>query len=430
MTVVRHHILPSLFALPLITMIAVIAAMGADVGRTVQPEAGPSASIAKLVRHINAALRLRDSVVVTLNIEASPGEVVVTSVPIEGVPFTLELRPHSVRAEEYQVLAQVEDGSLVSVEPGPVRTLRGSVVDAPGSVVAGSLLESGLHARLLSSDGEEYWVEPIGGWVAGATPDQHVLYRSDDVIPGEGTCAVDDGLIPWPDVGGLADGPHQVGPVRGGVSVTEFAADADYEYFQAYGSVAAVEDRINSIMNAVNVQYERDVGITHAITAIVVRTAESDPYDDAVFPGQLLIQFQEHWLANHADIPRDVAQLFTGRDLYGSWVGVAWSSSICTDDGFSLVQSDAYPDFAYVTDLTAHELGHNWGADHCVYEYTMNPTILGVNQFHPTDTIPEIIAFRDSCPCLDGCNDGGASIRPALSAISAAAIPPTPIDDP
>jgi hypothetical protein len=404
--------------------------MGADVGRTVQPEAGPSASIAKLVSHVNAALGLRDSAVVTLNIDGNSAEVIVTNVPIEGVPFTLELRPHSVRVEDYQVLAQVEDGSLVSVKPGPVRTLRGSVVNAPGSVVAGSLLEGGLHARVFLPGDEEYWVEPIGGRVAEATQDQHVVYRSDDVIPGEGTCAVNDRLIATLAVEDLADYPHQVGPVRGGVSVAEFAADADYEYFQAYGSVAAVEDRINSIMNAVNIQYERDVGITHVVTAIVVRTAEPDPYDDVVFPGQLLIQFQEHWLANHAEIPRDVAQLFTGKDLYGTCVGVAWSSSVCTDSGFSLVQSDAYPDFAYVTNLTAHELGHNWGADHCIYEYTMNPTMFGVNEFHPTDTIPEIIAFRDSCPCLDGCNDGGASIRPAPSAISAAAIPPTPIDGP
>ncbi|NIR00359.1 MAG: hypothetical protein GTN78_09195, partial [Gemmatimonadales bacterium] len=94
----------------------------------------------------------------------------------------LDLQPHSVRAADYQVLAQVQDGSLARIEPGPVGTLRGSLLGVPGSVAAGSLLADGLHARIIFPDDEEYWLEPIGPRVPEAGPDRYVVYQSHDVI--------------------------------------------------------------------------------------------------------------------------------------------------------------------------------------------------------------------------------------------------------
>ena len=57
-------------------------------------------------------------------------------------------------------------------------------------------------------------------------------------------------------------------------------------------------------MNTVNVQYERDVGIKHKITTIIVRTAEPDPYDTVFGPGdcgELLTQFRGEWIANQQE---------------------------------------------------------------------------------------------------------------------------------
>ena len=63
---------------------------------------------------------------------------------------------------------------------------------------------------------------------------------------------------------------------------------------------------------------------------------------------------------------------------------------------------------AAATDLSAHELGHNWGASHCsCSSYTMNASITCANQFNPSLTVPAIIAYRDSVSCLDSC--GGSS---------------------
>ena len=50
---------------------------------------------------------------------------------------------------------QHEDGSFSYVDPQPVRTYRGHVHGAEGSVVAAALAEDGLHARVIMPDGTE-----------------------------------------------------------------------------------------------------------------------------------------------------------------------------------------------------------------------------------------------------------------------------------
>lgn len=414
------------------SLIAASAVTESTSGQKIQSEEHNDAPIARLTAAVNAALGLRAATIVTLAIDPdSTDEPIVAVVPIEGVPFILDLEPYSVRGENYQVLAQIADGSsLVRVEPGPVRTLRGSLVGVPGSVVAGSLLQDGLHARIVFPDGGEYWIEPIGSRVAGASPNDYVVYHGDDVLKSGGSCGTDATLVAPV---GKGVGVGQGGVAGGGESicVAEFAADADYEYFQAYGSVSAVEARINSIINTVNVQYERDVGITHIITTIIVRTAEPDPYSE-MYVGPLLVEFRAHWLANHAGIHRDLAQLFTGKDLIHSAIGYAWIGAVCTEYGFSVVRSDWSNNFDCVTAWHAHELGHNWGANHCACadpSYTMNPWGTCANEFHPEYTIPEIIAFRDSRTCLDRCDDGaGGAPPPAPSALSATAMSSSEID--
>jgi hypothetical protein len=146
------------------------------------------------------------------------------------------------------------------------------------------------------------------------------------------------------------------------------------------------------------------------ITAILVRTGEPDPYTSSNAE-TLLNQFRNHWNTEQAAIPRDLAQMFTGRSLDGGFVSIAWrgtetTDTVCGSYGYSVVDSDCAvtcDPFAFKTDLSAHALGLNWGASHCDCAdppYTMNPQLTGANQFHPVFTIPVIEAFRDTRDCL------------------------------
>jgi hypothetical protein len=372
--------------------------------------AAPASGDSPLAKQVRARLGLARVSIATLDVDATPGRVVVAALPVEGTTHVLRLEPHSVRDEAYAVRAQLADGSVVPVAPSPVRTMRGRLLDVPGSLVAATVTPAGLEARVLLPSGDEYWVEPLAPHLADVAGGAHAVYHRRDVL-GTGVCGAD--LLA--DVAALRAParPAAAAGTTGNLAIAQLAVDADVEYFQTWGSVAAVEDRVNTVINTMNLQYEADVEIRHVLTTIVVRTAEPDPYGgyDA---GTLIFEMRSEWLTNQAGVLRDVAQLFTGRVLLNGEMGVAWRGTVCDESfGYSVVRSDFGGTLACSTDISAHELGHSWDADHCdCPTFTMNFVAPCANQFSPVDTIPEITAFRDSLGCLDtgpaGCPFGEA----------------------
>jgi len=354
---------------------------------------------------------------VMMEVNGLPGEPLMVNTTIDGVQHTLDLHPHSVRSAEYQVLAQIEDGSFIETDPGIERTLRGRVVGVDGSMIAASLLEDGLHALIMMPDGDRIWIEPVGAAFPGAESGLYLVYRTSDVIPFEGVCGVDDALIGREIVqvhDDLVPAGGMDGGIAGGICIAQLACDADREYFLDYGSVSATQNRINAVVNAVNLQYEAQVALTHEITTILVRTVEPDPYSSSDST-TLLCQFINEWTNNQSGIPRDVAHLFTGKSIQGGVIGQAADiGDICnnngccgcgvfgTDGSYCMAESDFNGSFSCATDLTAHELGHLWGASHCSCpSSTMNPSITCANSFN-TSTINAIIAYRNTRQCLTG----------------------------
>jgi len=350
-----------------------------------------------------------------LEVSAQPGEPFMVDVKINGAQQVLDLQPHSVRAPNYQVLAQIEDGSFVVSDPGVERTLRGRLAGVPDSTVAASLLEDGLHALVIMPDGERIWIEPVGPAMPDNGPGLYIVYRNSDVLPIEAGCGVKDALIGHEvDAGHFENPLAGEGGVAGGLCIAELACDADREYFLNYGSVSATQNRINAVINAVNIQYEAQVALTHSITQIIVRTAEPDPYS-STSSDTLLCQFITEWTNNQGGVQRDVAHLFTGKSLSGSVIGQAADiGDICnnngccscgqfgTDGSYCLAESDFSGSFSCATDLSAHELGHLWGAFHCSCPgNTMNPSITCANNFSAA-TVNAIINYRNTLGCLGG----------------------------
>lgn len=349
---------------------------------------------------------LEQSEIVTLDAPGDMRDAMTVVVPIEGEQYTFILNPHSIRSEHYQILVQGEDGVLTPAEPGPVQTMRGTVREIDRAVVAASLLDDGFYAMLQLPEGGRYFIEPLANAVPGAQANEYLVYRDMDVKPSGMFCAT-GGVSPWGDAG--LDG-GVAGGCGGSDCVAELGCDTDVQYFQGYGSVSAVENQINSIINTVNVQYQNEVDITHEITTIIVRTSEPDPYTSND-PFTLLAQFRNEWLANQQGVPYDLAHLFTGRNLNGNVIGIAWTiGAVCNTNSFCLAESDFSSLFACKTDLSAHELGHLWGADHCSCPFnTMNSSITCANDFHNTFTVPEIVAYRNTLGCLSSGGGGGGA---------------------
>ncbi len=352
------------------------------------------------------ALAVTEGNLVQLDLVQLHGFPIRLPINIADNSYTLELNPVSLRAAGYHLLVQGADGTLVPTPSNDVRTYRGRLIEAEGSDAAASWIDGGLHAVMILPSGASFVLEPIASRVAGASHRDHMLYPKTAALPTGLGCATPDEAAAGPD----ADASSGSAATSGPVYLADLAIDADVEYYNYHGSVAATESYVHTIINTVNLQYERDLNIKHLITTIIVRTTEPDPYSaDSV--GGLINQFRDRWNASYDSIVRDAAQLFTGKVFEGS-IGIAFTNSLCfTDAAYSVVRSNACVNFACKTDLSAHELGHVWSANHCNCPgWTMNPTITSANRFHPTEDIPGMISFRNSRTCLsfgDKCDGAG-----------------------
>ena len=353
---------------------------------------------------VAAAFGIEAGTVVSIEMDRTPNVPVTVVVPIEGTEYTLDLAPHSVRGDDFVFLVQVSDGSYEEREPGPVRTLRGTIRELPGSVVAGSMFEEGLSARIEMPGGDVFVIEPLVSKLPDADRDLFVVFKPSDARSTGGVCGIDAHTFPnthpgAPGQSGSFDQSPSTPANAGGPWIAQLACDADVEYFQYWGSEDATQARIEFLINTVNIQYERDVDVVHVITTIIVRTSEPDPYS-STSPATLLSQFRHEWNNNHANIERDLAHLFTGKNLDGNVIALA----NCI--GCVCVRSQAYclsrPEYSgsddCATSVVAHVLAHLWSAGHCDCDGTMGTPC--VNWFHPV-TIERIIAHRNSRSCLE-----------------------------
>lgn len=343
----------------------------------------------------NMALGLEVSQVQSLELHGVLGQPLLVDLEIAGMPATLDLTTDTVRAVDFRVIRMGPDGPE-DVDPGPVRTYRGTVLEDPGSLVLAAWLDDGLHARLRLSSGDLYWLEPLVRHVPNAGLGDHVLYHNDDVLDQGYTCGIE--RLPNND-----PKPPEEPPGTGfgtGLSICEIGIDSDKNYFNKFGTINGTIGHIEKVIFGLTPQYENETGITYRITKIIIRDVSNGPYTSND-PSILLSQFRTHWNSTKKKVRRDIAHLFTGKNLQGSVIGIAFVGVICNkNSGYGLVQHIS--GFGCQTDLSAHEIGHNWNALHCgCGNFTMNASLTCANNFHDNITVPVIVGFRNSRTCLD-----------------------------
>jgi hypothetical protein len=332
------------------------------------------------------------------------------NVSLGGVPVAILLQPYSLRSPNYRVLVSDGKGGLKQVPSSPERTYRGFIEGRNGSSVAASFVD-GKVSMIIDDGVEDWWVQPLSDLAQNHEGDRHVAYRQVDVLPGPWSCGVVAGPVTPHAVLSSPEGPPAC------IRSADIAFDADFEYYQLCGStVPAVEADILSIMNSVEFIYRRDCEIAYQITTIIVRdnVTWNDPYSATMYSA-LLPEFQGYWNTNHTGVVRDVAHLFTGKDIDpgpGGVIGVAYRPGVChPTDGYGLSQSRFSPTFALRVVVTAHELGHNWNATHCNTDLPCAPGAdcgimcssatgcTGNVEFEPCSA-QTIIDYRDSVSCL------------------------------
>lgn len=382
---------------------------------------------------LRAALALHDGAIQELALPGTAGEPFTVTVMLDAQAADLVLMPHSVRSDKFQLLVQGADGKLVEHAPAPSATYRGWIADMPESIVAASLIDGELTATIHLGAGLPSWtVQPLSSaGVDGLTGARgvHAVYDNGDMDTLDAECGTDDTetrLLPESlGPGDSLDPSHKV---------CEIALDADFEFYgKNSSSVMATQNDMENIVNAVASIYDSTAGIHYEITTMIVRTTAADPYTTTGASG-ILNEVGAEWNANQGAVQRDVVHMFTGKNISGSTIGIAWLNVICNkSSAYGVVQSKYTSNFAYRTALSAHELGHNWNAGHCDGQSDCRIMCSGlggctgtVTSFGSSSTT-KITNKKNSSGCLHGVVPPAAPVIASMTPGTAQAFLPGPV---
>ena len=285
--------------------------------------------------------------------------------------FDIALTPHDMRAERYRAQETLDGGIVRELERGQVRTYKGSVAGIPGAQ-ARLTIDKNTFEGLVITPGQIYFIEPAKRYSASASSSDFVLYKQSDLVQASfGEC----GVMLAEKVGsqaarvqssalGLTTDQGTAEELFSPPRTVDLATEADFEYFTTFGSATAANNEILSIMNHVEGIYDSTFGLQFTIVFQNVWSTASDPYT-STDSSTALDEFTNYWNANHGSLNRDLAHMWTGKNFDGSTIGIAWRPGLdcpLAQSGYGMSQRlTGAPDKFIVT---AHEIGHNFNAQH------------------------------------------------------------------
>lgn len=279
---------------------------------------------------------------------------------------------------------------------------RGKLEGVPDSWVR--LTKMGQQWSGMVWDGEEiYIIDPmpvIASALSVPPPSEssgHGLYRLSDTRDlGSTTCGL--GLpgisnSPITDYKALLQELRSVVPAEaaGAQFNIDMAVVADplFARIQQNSFNTAADTAVIARMNIVDGIYSEQVGVQ--INLVQIQELAQNGGLTSTSPSTLLNQFGNFTNSSAFDHP-GVAHLFTGRNLNGSTVGIAFLSSLC-NARFGIGVDEIRGGGTAGALLVAHELGHNFGAPHdnqsgslCAStpgNFIMNPSLNNQDQFSP-----------------------------------------------
>ncbi len=333
--------------------------------------------------------------------------------------FEIELTPNDLRSPKYVAEEALAGGVEHELQRTGINTYKGYVDSVTGTDARFTLDDNKIEGMIITPQ-EQYFLESARKYSAAADEADYLLYKTSDLRPDiTRTCGdtldekVTLGAQQFASSSSFDATPQVFSPFK----VAEIATEADFEYVSALGGSTQANNDILSIMNQIQGIYERDIGLT--FTVVFQHTwSTADPYS-TTGPSQpaanLLNSFTNYWNANFTNVNRDVAHLWTGKNLGGP-NGVAWQAVVCLDPAAAYGLSDLETIAPFRVGIPAHEIGHNFGATHCDGQAGCDNTIMVTIQ-NQSNTLTFCQFSKDEITNYVNANSGCLSLATAAPVV-------------
>lgn len=271
-----------------------------------------------------------------------------------GQSFDIQLEPNT-RLLSAESRAALPDG---------VTPYRGQLVDKPGSWTR-IVIADGLPRGVIWDGEQLFAIEAPGDSLVSST--SPIIYRLADAIiaPGTMSCGtadiVQNGTAMYNAL--VTELGMAMAHVAGAVSEISIGAVGDFEFTSAQGGDANAATAIVTRLNIVDGIYSQQLDVQINVPPPDTFSTSGDPFTDVTDPSLLLNELAAYRQITPAQNSQGLTHMFTGRNLDGSTVGIAFSGALCsTNFGAGLSQGNGGAAFDSL--VAAHEIGHNFGAPH------------------------------------------------------------------
>ncbi len=287
----------------------------------------------------------------------------------DGKKWDMELYPSQIAADDLLVRIIEASGEKVQIGAQAV-AYYGRLSDDIDSHIR-LTVNGPFISGYIQTKKRTMFIEPASDLDQRIPEGHYALYDVSDIKnTGDVKCHATDAELERRRIGNPEELPsgQQRGPDD--CFTVELAVYADYDYFLDEGStIGDATNQIIAVMNTVAPEYEYngsnnfESGVEFEIVEMVISRCEAcDIIGPSTDIGYLLNQFTA-WSPDGFRLSHDLGQYWTGRNLPGGTIGLAWVNAVCSNVRYHVLENYSNTTWQLRV-LTAHEIGHNFSANH------------------------------------------------------------------
>jgi hypothetical protein len=271
----------------------------------------------------------------------------------ENLDWTFDLQLNDMRSPDFKQTYVTDEGEFEFNEPFIVNTFKGYTTDGR---VARFTIDENTFFGVILGDRYHYVIRPAKDYTQNSEDRSFIVYKSSDIIFNEENLDYLHDVLREPKNDELETVEQDIlKNTTDYVHCTYYlriATDADFQFYQAMGNnLINTYSRIFSDLNVIEGVYESTFDMKFIITFQNVFITNTT-YTEMTNGSKLLDQFRDHWEKNRKGVTRNMAHLFSGKNLNVN--GMAEGLGHINDSksyALSRLRQEMYQ-------TTAHEIGH------------------------------------------------------------------------